>query len=159
MKSRSGVRFGHWYQLIPDGTIRWLWFWLCMANEAAKMAPSPLVTKSSPSSGCGAKKKREKYKGRLLRKKENINRKAKEQQRAFLRAVLFCPSRASPQCFSQAPGASRSQHRPSTSCTWGVTHERALSPAGLFGGKTLVVNYAGSKIGLRNYVRITSNWT
>ena len=29
---------------------------------------------------------------------------------AFLRAI-FCPSRASSQCFSQAPGASRSQHR------------------------------------------------
>ena len=29
---------------------------------------------------------------------------------AFLR-VIFCPSRASPQCFSKASGASRSQHR------------------------------------------------
>ena len=29
---------------------------------------------------------------------------------AFLRAI-FCPSRASSPCFSQAPGASRSQHR------------------------------------------------
>jgi len=29
---------------------------------------------------------------------------------AFIRAI-FCPSRASSQCFSQAPGASRSQHR------------------------------------------------
>ena len=27
------------------------------------------------------------------------------------------------------------------------------------GSPTLVVNYAGPKIGLRNYVRITSNWT